>query len=205
MRAPHSAAWRAPRRPWAGSLFGAIAVIAAGVLLGLQYVTPDKRVLAVLAAAIVFGIAWRLDTISAIGVLLITLPFPRGTVFGNTNLALILLLLLVWLLRFTTRTAPGPQRTPLDAPLVAVLTMYTVSFYNVLPTELGLAFDNVVIVAGAVLMYYLIVNNVRSDGDLRRFLTLQSVSVTIILVVSTIELTHPGAVLIPGWIDFSHV
>ena len=193
------------RQPWVGRLIGALAVAGVGVLIGLQYVTPDKRVLAVMAAAVVFGVAWRLDTISAIGVLLITLPFPRGTVFGNTNLALILLLLMVWLLRFTTRMAPGPRRTPLDAPLVALLTMYVVSFYNVVPAEFAFAFENTVIVVAAVVMYYLIVNNIRTTRDLRRFLTLQCASVAIALLVSTIELARPGTVLIPGWIDFSHV
>jgi integral membrane sensor domain MASE1 len=115
---------RRDARDWVGQAIGVITVIGVGVLVGLQYVTPDKRVLAVLAAALVFGLAWRLDTVSAIGVLLITLPFPRGTVFGSTNLALILMLLVVWLLRFTTRSAPGPRRTPLDAPITVLLVMY---------------------------------------------------------------------------------
>src|SRR5580765_841248 len=198
----------APRRDtrdWLSRAIGVIAVIGIGVLIGLEYVTPDKRVLAVLAAALVFGVAWRLDTVTAIGVLLVTLPFPRGTVFGSTNLALILLLLVVWLLRFTTRTAPAPQRTAIDAPIVGLLIMYIVSFYNVLATEFQHAFENFVLVIGTVLMYYLIVKNLRTGRDLRRFVVFQAVSVAIVLAVSTVELINPGAVLIPGWIHFEDV
>ena len=196
---------RRDTRDWIGRAIGVIAVIGIGVLIGLQYVTPDKRVIAVLAAVLIFGVAWRLDTVSGIGVLLVTLPFPRGTVFGNTNLALILLLLVVWLLRFTTRTAPAPQRTALDAPLACVLIMFLVSFYNVKPEEFGLAFQNTVLFLSAVFFYYLIVNNVRTTRDLRRFLSIQAIAILIVLVVSTIELVSPSTVLIPGWIDFRHV
>jgi len=56
-------------------------------------------VIAVLAAAVMFGITWRIDLVSGIGVLVLALPYPRGTVFGSTNLALVLLLVVIWLLR----------------------------------------------------------------------------------------------------------
>ena len=44
-----------------------------------------------------------LARIPGLGVLVMTLPYPRGTAFGNTNLALILILLVIWLLRVTQR------------------------------------------------------------------------------------------------------
>ncbi len=196
-------AWtRARPIPW-GRLRNALLVIGAGVLLGVQYMHPDKRMIAVLVAAIVAGIAWRLDTLSGIGLLVITLPYPRGTVFGNTNLALILLLLIIWLLRITQRHGPGPRATPVDAPVSGLLMAYALSFYNIADREsLGFAFQNTYLLVASVLMFYMIVGNVRTDEDLQRVHTFQAISFASIFLLAIYELNHPGGALVPGWIEF---
>ena len=79
-------------------------------MLGQQYLAPNKRVIPVIAAVVLFGLAWRTDMATAIGLLLVALPFPRYTTFGNTNLAFVLLLLVIWLLRVTSGSQPaGPH------------------------------------------------------------------------------------------------
>src|SRR5262245_31527053 len=115
----------------AGRLLNVLLVVAGGVLLGQQYVHPNKRVLPVLVGLIASGLAWRVGMVAGLGVLMVALPFPRGTVFGNTNLALILILLVIWLLRITQRQSPPPRRSPFDVPIVGLLIMYVLSFYNV--------------------------------------------------------------------------
>ena len=92
---------------WLRILLGFAGVVGLGILLGHQYVFPDKRVLAVAAAVIIFGIAWRVDLVTAIGLLLVVIPFPRYTVFGSTTIAFVLLLAIVWLLRASQRETPG--------------------------------------------------------------------------------------------------
>lgn len=198
-RAPVAAA-----RDWLATVVNGALVAAVGVLLGLQYVSPNKRVLQVLAAVIVFGVAWRLDTVTGIGVLLLALPFPRGTVFGNTNLALILLLLVIWLLRFSTGHSARPERTPLDAPIVGLLVAYLISFYNVEAQYLHFAINNFMLVIGSALTYVLVVNNVRTEADLRRIHGFYLAALLAILLVSAFELLNPGRPLVAGWIDFGH-
>ncbi|TMQ57948.1 MAG: hypothetical protein E6K72_03125 [Candidatus Eisenbacteria bacterium] len=139
---PSTTAHQAPRHDWLRILVAAIAISAAGVLLGLQIMTPDRRVLAVMAAVVVFGVAWRTSTVMGIGFLILALPFPRGTSFGPTNLAFILILLVIWLLRMSQRLAPLPQRTPADLPIAGLLIAYIVSFYNVNPRHLRMALSN---------------------------------------------------------------
>src|SRR6185503_8214444 len=73
---------------WVSRGFGLILLIGVGVVLGINYLAPDKRMIAVMVATLIFGIAWRLDLVSAIGVLILALPYPRGTVSGGTNVAL---------------------------------------------------------------------------------------------------------------------
>ena len=188
---------------WLSRLPGAIAVVAVGVMLGLQYVAPNKRILSLLAATALFGMAWRIDMASGVGVLLLALPFPRGTTFGNTNLAFVLLLLVIWLLRFSQGQGSAPRRTPLDVPIIALFTIYVVSFYNVESVEhLTRALERFELMVACMFMFYLIVSNVRTERDLRRVLVFQSISVLAVCLVAMWELNHPGQVFIPGWIDF---
>jgi O-antigen ligase len=193
-----------PAHDWIQRALGVLATAAVGVLIGLQYVAPNKRVLQVIAAAVMFGVAWRLDTVTGLGVLLIALPFPRGTVFGNTNLALILLMLVVWLLRFATGHAARPVRSPLDAPIAALFLCYVVSFYNVAPGTVPSAFDNFLVIVSTFLMYWLIVGSVRTEHDLRRIHGWYVVALIVILLVCCFELVFPGRALVPGWITFEH-
>jgi O-antigen ligase len=199
---PGSRPYEAPRRDWIGGLVAAGLVVITGMLLGLQIMEPNKRVLAVMAAVAVFAVAWRANMVMGIGFLLLALPFPRSTTFGTTNLAFILILLVIWLLRMSQRLAPLPQRTPVDIPITGLVIAYIVSFYNVDPKHLHVALANFVAFLAAVLLFYLIVNNVRTSSDLRRLHVFQLVSITSVLLLGLWELTHPGQVFIPGWIDF---
>jgi O-antigen ligase len=197
--------WRALGRRLSGSVVAIAAVVTTGILLGQQYMNPNKRVIAVMVAAIMVGIAWRVDMLWGIGVVILTVPYPRGTVFGNSNVALILVLIVIWMLRVTQRQSLGPRRTPVDVPIVGLLIAYVISFYNVGPEPaLGYALENMQILVACVLMFYLIVSNVRTDSHLRRLHYFQIVSLFSILLISIYELNHPGQDFIPGWISFRH-
>jgi len=187
-----------------GRLLGGLMVVVSGVVLGQQYVHPNKRVLPVLIGLLVSGLAWRVGMIAGLGVLMMALPFPRGTVFGNTNLALILILLVIWLLRVTQRQSPAPSRTPFDLPIVGLVIMYMLSFYNVKSGFLLVrGLQNFELFLGAVLMFYLIVNNVRTNQELERLHHFMLISATAIFAVALYELNHPASVFIEGWIDFT--
>ncbi len=190
---------------WVSRMFGLTVLVGAGVILGIQYLTPNKRVIAVIAAAVIGGLAWRLTIVSGLGVLVVALPYPRGTVFGSTNVALVLALLLIWLLRASLRQAPQPQRTPVDAPVLALLGSFIVSFYNIDSTvALGRALDNFLQLLACMGMFYLIVNNVRRPEHLERVHLFQCVSIAMVGLFGIYEINHPTGVLIPGWIEFRH-
>lgn len=178
-------------------------IVAVGVVLGLQYMLPNTRVIAVSVAIILFGAAWRLDMVSGLGVMVLALPFPRHTVFGSTNLAFVLLVLVLWLLRVTQRQTAPPRRTPLDAPVVALFIAYVVSFYNITSSyNLTQALIRMELIAASLLMFFLITNNLQSERDLRRLLNFQAVSVLLVCLLAVYEVTHPGQTFIPGWIGF---
>lgn len=193
---------RRPRLAWIERALGPLAVAALGVVIGIQYARPDKRVLAALAAAVVFGVAWRLDLVSALGVLVLTLPYPKANAFGNTNLALIMLLAILWLMRVVQRQSPPLARTPVDAPVLALLGAFIISFYNLNPADLRFAMTTMQLLLAGILLFYLLTTNLRTVQHLQRFHAFQVVSLITICLLALWELGHPSSVLVPGWIEF---
>lgn len=188
---------------WSGRILGALVILGLGMLLGFEYMTPEKRSLSIVAAFVVAGIAWRLDTLSGIGFLMMFMPFPRGTVFGSTNVAFVLLLLIIWLFRITQRMAPLPRRTALDLPILGLVTAYIVSFYNLEKTaHFQHALENTLLFFSTVMMFYLIVNNVRNERQLIRLHRFQMFALLLIFAMCTWEVSHPGQTLFKGWIEF---
>jgi len=184
---------------------GVLVLIGAGVVLGINYLMPDKRMIAVMVATVLFGLMWRVDLVTGIGVLVLALPYPRGTVFGGTNVVLVLLLLLLWLLRSSLRQAAPPHRTPVDVPMAALLIAFIISFYNI-DSRLNLerALENFVQLLAGMGMFYLIVNNLSRPEHLERVHRFYAVSIAMVCLLGVWELFHPNTVFIPGWIVFHH-
>jgi O-antigen ligase len=185
-----------------GALF---LVLGVGVLMGLQYISPNKRVLSVLTAFLMFGLAWRLNTTSGLAIMAIALPFPRTTVFGNTNIYLVALMLVIWLLRVSLRQSPPPHRSPIDVPLVMLFISYVISFYNIEAVHLSTGLGNFLMMAVTWLLFYLVASIPETRRDFERLLGFQTVSVLLVCLVAIFEMTHPGQVLIPGWIEFKNI
>jgi hypothetical protein len=195
-------------KPWRedplGRALGLITIAAFGALLGIQYWNPNKRVIPVVAVLLVFGVAWRLSMVAAINVLVFLLPYPKGTVFGSTNLAFILIVFVMWLLRISLRTAAPARGSPLDLPIVGMLLWAVLSFYNV-HTDFALerALQNFESFTACVVLFYLIINCVRTQVDLQRLHTAQMITALGVFFVAMWEMHNPGRVLIPGLLDFS--
>jgi O-antigen ligase len=195
-------------KPWRedplGRALGFVVLAAFGLLLGIQYWTPNKRIIPVVAVMLVFGVAWRLSMAAAVNVLVFLLPYPKGTVFGSTNLAFIMIMFVIWLLRLSLRTAAPARSSPLNLPILGMLLWAVLSFYNV-RTDFALerALQNFESFVACVVLYYLIVNCVRTQADLERLHTAQMVTALGVFFVATWELHNPGRILIPGLLDFS--
>lgn len=185
--------------------FQMLLIAAAGVLIGQQYVYPDKRVIPLLLSAIALGVTWRLDMLSGIGLLILALPYPRWTVFGSTNLAFVLMLVIFWLVRVSIRQLAPPRASPIDLPLAGLLILYILSFKNVEGvTQFDFALRNFWLFLGSIFMYFLVTNNVHSEKDLRRLHDAQLLSALFVFLLGLYELNNPGRPFIQGWIGFEH-
>src|SRR5262245_24414906 len=184
--------------------FGFVALVATGVLLGFQYWTPNKRVIPVAVVLLVFCVAWRLSMVAAINVLVFVLPYPKGTVFGNTNLAFILMIFTIWLLRLSLKMSPAARSSPINLPIFGLILWYILSFYNVRNDfALERALQNFELFLGCVLMYYMVINSVRTQRDLERFHLAQVFTALGVFAIAAWEARHAGQVLIPGLLDFT--
>lgn len=194
--------------PWRidpiGRVFGALMTIVTAVLLGIQYVYPNKRVIPVILGITIFGMAWRLSMVAAINVMVFLLPYPKGTVFGSTNLALIMLVFILWLLRLSLRMSAPARSGPLNTPIFGLLLWYVLSFYNVQSDfALERAIQNFELFVACLVMYYLIINCIRTQRDLQRLHEAQLLTALFAFAIAAWEARHAGQVLIPGLLDFS--
>jgi hypothetical protein len=192
-----------PRDPFS-RVAGWIMTTLLGVMLGLEYWSPNKRIIPVMVALVVFGLAWRLSMVAALNMLIFLLPYPKGTVFGNTNLAFILIMFVLWLLRLSLRTAAPARGSPIDLPIFGMVLWYILSFYNIRDSyALTVGLQNFEQVLACIVLYYLIINNVRTQRDLQRFHGAQLVTALVIFLIALWEAHNVGKVLIPGVLDFS--
>jgi hypothetical protein len=195
-------------KPWRedpiGRALGLVMIGIFGVLLGVEYWSPNKRVIPVVVALLVFGVAWRLSMMAAINMLVFLIPYPKGTVFGSTNLAFIMIVFVIWLLRLSLRMSAPARSSPIDLPVFGLLLWYILSFYNVrseFALERGL--QNFELFVACLVMYYLIINSIRTQRDLERLHMAQLATAFGIFVIAVWEAHNPGKVLIPGLLDFS--
>lgn len=185
-------------------VLGFITTVVMAVLLGIQYWNPNKRVIPVVVALLVFGVAWRLSMMAAINMLVFLMPYPKGTVFGSTNLAFILLVFIIWLLRVSLRMSPRPRTSPLNIPIMGMLLWGVLSFYNIRSDwALERAIINFELFIACVIFYYLILNSVRTQADLQRFHHAQMITALGVFLIAAWEARHAGQVLIPGLLDFT--
>ena len=186
---------------WPGKVFLALGIVALSVVAGAQVVNPDPRVLQVVAAVAVVFLAFRATSISALAFAVLLLPFPKGTSYGNTNVAFTLLILLVWIFRVSTKREVPAVRTALDVPLLCLVMAYAISFYEVDAGHFTQALSLFLNLLSYLLVLYLMVNIIKTSKDVQKVLAMQYLSCIIVCLFAVYEQGHPGASIIPGWID----
>jgi O-antigen ligase len=189
--------------PFVRTLALAIFVVGFAVFAGMQIESPDKRVIQVLAALVLVFFAFRIDTVSSLMIATLLLPFPKATSYGNTNVTFVLLIFVVWLFRVTTKRIQPPQKIPALAPVGLLVVSYLISFYNVEPAHIAVAWAKFLAFLSYLFLAYMVVNVVRTESDVRKLLTMQLISCVLVCLFGLYELTHAGTVLIPGWIEFT--
>jgi O-antigen ligase len=110
---------------------------------------------------------------------------------------------LIWLLRLSLRMSAPARRSPVDLPVLGMVMWYILSFYNVTTSfALERALQNFESFLACVMLFYMIVNNIRTQQDLRRLHQAQMITALLVFLVAFLEARMAGKVIIPGLIDF---
>jgi hypothetical protein len=182
----------------------ALIVLAGGAVAGSQFASPNKRVLQVVAAAIVVIGAIRLQSLAGLLILIPLLPFPKATTYGGTTFAFVLFVFLVWLGKVTLKIERVEGRSPMDVPVVLLVLAYLLSFSQIDSTDILLpALTNFFRALVYMAIAYLVVHLIKTEEQLRKILISITIMAVLVQLTALFELAFPATAIIPGWIDLS--
>ncbi len=174
------------------------AVFALAIFVGRQIHSPNPRVVKLTLAVILFWMTVRSPLPNVVAVLAFILPFSATTVLGPTSSLAILMVFLVWMVRVATGSSRVTWRTPVAIPIVFLLLIHLLSFYNTPGGPVTqAAVQKFSIQISAVFLLFLLLNFVNSEKALRRLVWAGSLSCAVIIALSLVELYFPTLKLIP--------
>jgi hypothetical protein len=177
-----------------------------GVLVGLQIYNPSKRFIEAVAGLIVIGIVWNFSAIQALWLILIIYPFPFAFSMGNSTFAFTLIVFVIYMVHVSTRRYRFHGDKLLDLPVAVIVISYIVSFYNQSnePAILNFAILHTINFFAILIFYYMLVNLVDNEENLRKTMGFFMVSTALVVFFSFLELLFPGRVILPNLIYSSH-
>lgn len=187
------------RRGWVWVAVGMI-----GLVLGSQLHTPNQRVIQVIAACILALGALRVQSVVGLILLIPFLPFPKVTTYGSTNVAFVLLVFIIWLARVVLKLEKTAGRSPLDLPVLLLISAYLLSFSQIEnPDFIFGALTKFFLALTFIAIAYLALHLIHDEGALRRVVTSILVMAALVQLTAVFELIFPNRSIVPGWIDLS--
>jgi len=182
-----------------------IVVAVVSYVLGKQVVQPHHRMIKAGLLLVVLAILVRFDMVYSLYFFIILFPFPSGLVLTSTNVILMTMIPLIWLVRSRAAGERFFARTEIDKWILVFILAYLVSFYNVETTEAfagGLKLFWRQLTAFA--LFYLIATFVDDEEKLERITKVVALSGGVVALTGVLELVSPGMTLIPGWLETAH-
>ena len=179
----------------------AVLVFFGAYIAASQTVSPHRRIVKLMVLAGTMAFMFRFDMVYSVYLFILLFPFPSGISVGSTNNVLMTLIPLVWAVRASSAKLPFLRKTPVDAPIILLLTAYVVSLFNVDASDNLIAHIKVMWrQITAVMCFYMISNFVNNEDKLRRATQLFAITGFLVMLTGLIELFFPGRTIIPGWI-----
>ncbi|MEJ2722699.1 MAG: O-antigen ligase family protein, partial [bacterium] len=151
----------------------------------------------------VLSILMKFEMMYSLYFFLLMFIFPSSIILTSTNVLLLTLIALIWIVRARATNQKLFVRTNVDLLNVLFLMAFFLSLFNVestfaLTSGIKLIWRQVT----AFCLFYLIVRFVDDEKKLERMTQLFAISGALAALTGIIELFAPGFVLIPGWIEF---
>jgi len=179
-----------------------LVVFVAAYAVAEQVVFPNQRIIKVTILFLLFVIMLRLDTVYSLYLFVLLMPFPSGIALTSTNVVLMTLIPLLWVIRARSVGQALAPRTKLNGAIAFFLIAYMVAFTHT-PSNSALIMNLKMLwrQLTAVAFFYLIVTFVDNEQKLSRITKLYALAAGLVGLTAVFELFAPGSTLIPGWIN----
>ncbi len=179
-----------------------IIVFVTSLVLSKQLIRPQHRTIKAGVLLLFLVILLRFEMVYSVYFFIILFPFPSGVVLTSTNVLLMTLIPLIWLVRSRATRQKFFAGTNVDKWILVFIVAYFVSLFNVETTEaLSWSFKIIWRQLTAMAFFYLIVTFVDDENQLERMTKVIALSGSLVALTGVVELVSPGATLIPGWIQ----
>jgi len=179
-----------------------LVAVVLGYILGGQVLAANKRMIEVLMAAAVLVAAFLLPSRYSIGFMLFIIPFPQYTSIGSTTVIFAFIIFAFWILRVSLGYEKRPIKSGIELPLIILVLFYVISMYMVKPEHWDLAVGKFRIFISALLIFYLVVNMIRTERDIQFILNALLASFFFVATVAMVEIWIPSIAHI---FNFLHV
>ncbi|MEE9270491.1 MAG: O-antigen ligase family protein [Candidatus Krumholzibacteria bacterium] len=173
----------------------------ASLVLASQVVRPHRRMIKMSVMLVALVIMLRFEMLYSLYFFVFLFPFPSGILVTSTNILLMTLLTLLWMVRANATGVRLFARTEIDGFVILFLVAYLLSFFNI--EQKSDLIEGVKIVwrqATAFAFFYLIVTFVTDEKKLEGIIKVASLSAGFLVLTALIEMVSPGITIIPGWI-----
>jgi hypothetical protein len=131
--------------------------------------------------------------------------FPSGISIASSNVVLMTVIPMIWMVRAASTRTRLFRKTPLDAPHVLFIMAYFLSLMNVethknLVMGLSVIWQQITV----ILFFLLVVTLVDDEKKLMRVMKVACFAYALTFSTALVQLVAPNATIIPGWIDMSH-
>jgi len=178
------------------------ALVAVGALFAAQQaVAPSHRAIKALVLMGLMGLMFRFDMVYSVYLFALLFPFPSGISIGSSNNVLMTVIPMIWAVRATSAKIPVLHKTAVDRAIGLFLLAFVVSLFNVtegptLARGIGVIWRQLT----AVAFFYSIFMFANDEKKLFRLGKIMCIACFLVMTTAVIEVFHPGATLIPGWI-----
>lgn len=195
------------RRPFQELIFSNWILVPLAMVLGafvaMQFFQLTPRYVKLLVGVAFLVAVVRLPMPRAVTLFCLVFPVPTFIFLADTNVLFIGLLCLMWLIRRMRREAPPPVSTTIDWALCIYLGVHVFSFINISnPVNLGYAGAVMQFIVAGVVLFWLIVNAIRTERDLQTLLQALCWTASFVYLSAIVEWLGKGAQLVPEWFLF---
>ena len=179
-------------------------VVIVSVLLASVTMTPSKRNIQVLAAAIFLGIVLIAHPRKALYFTLAVIPYPAYTTVGSTSALLIMALVALVLVKSKELQLPTPlQDKRIDTVLIGFALAVLIALYQVPPEYLHRASTKTLGMISAILLFYVLVQLIQKKEHLFAVLQVVTLAAASLYLVGFLQSLFPDRPILPEFFKFS--